>query len=78
MTDNVMESMVRQRVREERGQVYCADCLACSYPAPRGVVMSGCPSSTSAGPRFPGGTSHGCPDQHRFRRTIRRVRLRSP
>jgi len=28
MTDNLMESMVRQRLREKRGQVYCADCLA--------------------------------------------------
>jgi hypothetical protein len=28
MTDKVMESMVRQRLREKRGQVYCADWLA--------------------------------------------------
>jgi hypothetical protein len=28
MSDNVMESMVRQRLREKAGQVYCADCLA--------------------------------------------------
>ena len=28
MTYNVMERMVRQRLREKRGQVYCADCLA--------------------------------------------------
>ncbi len=28
MNYNVMESMVRQRLREKRGQVYCADCLA--------------------------------------------------
>jgi hypothetical protein len=28
MTDNLMESMVRQRLREKRGQVYCADWLA--------------------------------------------------
>jgi hypothetical protein len=24
----VMESMVRQRLRDKKGQVYCADCLA--------------------------------------------------
>ena len=28
MTYNVVESTVRQRLREKRGQVYCADCLA--------------------------------------------------
>jgi len=28
MIDSLMESMVRQRLREKRGQVYCADCLA--------------------------------------------------
>jgi hypothetical protein len=28
MTYNLMESMVRQRLREKSGQVYCADCLA--------------------------------------------------
>ena len=28
MTYNIMESMVRQRLREKNGQVYCADCLA--------------------------------------------------
>jgi len=28
MTDNLMESMVQQRLREKRGQVYRADCLA--------------------------------------------------
>jgi hypothetical protein len=28
MSYNVMESMVRQRLREKKGQVYCADCLA--------------------------------------------------
>jgi hypothetical protein len=28
MSYNVMESMVRQRLREKAGQVYCADCLA--------------------------------------------------
>lgn len=28
MIDNVMENMVRQRLRQKQGQVYCADCLA--------------------------------------------------
>jgi hypothetical protein len=28
MSYNIMESMVRQRLREKNGQVYCADCLA--------------------------------------------------
>jgi hypothetical protein len=28
MSSNIMESMVRQRLREKSGQVYCADCLA--------------------------------------------------
>jgi hypothetical protein len=28
MSYNVMESIVRQRLREKKGQVYCADCLA--------------------------------------------------
>lgn len=28
MTDTVMESLVRQRLREKKGQVYCAFCLA--------------------------------------------------
>lgn len=28
MIDDVMESMVRQRLRQKQGQVYCADCLA--------------------------------------------------
>ncbi len=28
MSYNIVESMVRQRLREKNGQVYCADCLA--------------------------------------------------
>jgi hypothetical protein len=28
MNYSVMESMVRQRLRDKKGQVYCADCLA--------------------------------------------------
>jgi hypothetical protein len=28
MSYNLLESMVRQRLREKNGQVYCADCLA--------------------------------------------------
>ncbi len=28
MSYSVMESMVRQRLRDKKGQVYCADCLA--------------------------------------------------
>ena len=28
MSHNMIESMVRQRLREKNGQVYCADCLA--------------------------------------------------
>jgi hypothetical protein len=28
MSYNIFESMVRQRLREKNGQVYCADCLA--------------------------------------------------
>jgi hypothetical protein len=28
MTDNLMESVVRWRLREKRGQVYCPDCMA--------------------------------------------------
>jgi len=28
MSYNIMESTVRQRLREKNGQVYCADCLA--------------------------------------------------
>jgi hypothetical protein len=28
MSYNIVESMVRQRLREKSGQVYCADCLA--------------------------------------------------
>jgi len=28
MIDDVMENMVRQRLRQKQGQVYCADCLA--------------------------------------------------
>jgi hypothetical protein len=28
MTDNLMESVVRWRLREKRGQVYCHDCMA--------------------------------------------------
>ncbi len=33
MIDSLMESMVRQRLREKRAQVYCADCLAQGPPA---------------------------------------------
>ena len=28
MSSNLIEGMVRQRLREKNGQVYCADCLA--------------------------------------------------
>ena len=28
MSYNIVESMVRQRLREKNGQVYCAECLA--------------------------------------------------
>jgi hypothetical protein len=28
MADDVLESIVRQRLHEKQGQVYCADCLA--------------------------------------------------
>jgi len=28
MSYNIVERMVRQRLREKNGQVYCADCLA--------------------------------------------------
>lgn len=28
MSYNLIESIVRQRLREKKGQVYCADCLA--------------------------------------------------
>jgi len=28
MSYNIVESMVRQRLRDKDGQVYCADCLA--------------------------------------------------
>jgi len=28
MIDDVMENMVRQRLRQRQGQVYCPDCLA--------------------------------------------------
>ncbi len=32
MTYNLMESIVRGRLREKRGQVYCPDCLAKDLP----------------------------------------------
>jgi hypothetical protein len=44
MTYNVMERMVRQRLREKRGQVYCADCLAMAELAGRQTfIAGGCP-----------------------------------
>jgi hypothetical protein len=37
MSYNMMESIVRQRLREKNGQVYCADCLANPEQDPREV-----------------------------------------